>query len=403
MPEIWRVNLDGTDINQVVQRIVESFGIPAIAFNPGDQKVYWSEHGGGIWRSSPDGDDVQPIVGPRWFDAGALVDYHSDAHAIVFDKTFMYWGAGIEPNRVSRMNLADSTGVEPIITTENPWVEGLAVDADSGCLYWAEEQTCSPVCTSAGTGKVKRANLDGSNISELASVKNPGKVALDGNGFLYWTDNDLYRSRLDGSEAVQIISNVSTFAVDSQTDSIIFARNGDRPDPTLPGNSTLMRANTSGQEIQTILTLPFQVRDMALRIIEASAIPGDFNSNGVVDASDYVVWRDGFGTTFDQSDYDAWRAHFSQTAGNGPIAIGSVPEPATLTLLLLAAVGECIRECRKLRLTLNFDGTSDLSQHLIGTSHVATLYFARALPLAMPRARRAAGSLAAAMSVAMLA
>jgi len=33
------------------------------------------------------------------------------------------------------------------------------------------------------------------------------------------------------------------------------------------------------------------------------SIPGDFNNNGVVDAADYVVWRKGLGTTYDQNDY----------------------------------------------------------------------------------------------------
>ena len=61
-----------------------------------------------------------------------------------------------------------------------------------------------------------------------------------------------------------------------------------------------------------------------------SALLGDYNGNGVVDAPDYVVWRntlgqsppglaaDGNGSgTIDQGDYNVWRAHFGQTAGSG--------------------------------------------------------------------------------------
>jgi hypothetical protein len=71
------------------------------------------------------------------------------------------------------------------------------------------------------------------------------------------------------------------------------------------------------------------------------AIPGDFNGNGVVDAADYVTWRKGLGTTYTQSDYDVWRAHFGQTAGSGAgaIANAAVPEPTTLVMLILAALG----------------------------------------------------------------
>ena len=53
---------------------------------------------------------------------------------------------------------------------------------------------------------------------------------------------------------------------------------------------------------------------------------GDYNSDGVVDAADYVVWRKHLGTTFQlpnegtnaspgevtTADYDVWRAHFRQ-------------------------------------------------------------------------------------------
>jgi T5SS/PEP-CTERM-associated repeat protein len=69
-------------------------------------------------------------------------------------------------------------------------------------------------------------------------------------------------------------------------------------------------------------------------------LPGDYNQNGVVDAADYVVWRDGLGTTYTQADYDVWRANFGQTIGSGtalpsadPLSI-AVPEPATWVMLL---------------------------------------------------------------------
>jgi hypothetical protein len=72
--------------------------------------------------------------------------------------------------------------------------------------------------------------------------------------------------------------------------------------------------------------------------------PGDYNRDATVDAADYVVWRKGLGTTYTQADYDVWRANFGQTIGSGgalpsaePLPIG-VPEPATLTLLMMAIV-----------------------------------------------------------------
>ena len=42
-------------------------------------------------------------------------------------------------------------------------------------------------------------------------------------------------------------------------------------------------------------------------------LPGDYNGDGVVDAGDYIVWRNGLGTTYKLSDYNVWRAHFGQS------------------------------------------------------------------------------------------
>jgi hypothetical protein len=86
---------------------------------------------------------------------------------------------------------------------------------------------------------------------------------------------------------------------------------------------------------------------------------GDYNRNGVVDAADYVVWRknmnttnalpnDLIGGTIGPAHYDQWRAHFGQTAGTGSstVANAAVPEPSTLVMLVLAAVGVCSRRRR---------------------------------------------------------
>jgi len=72
--------------------------------------------------------------------------------------------------------------------------------------------------------------------------------------------------------------------------------------------------------------------------------PGDYNSNGAVDAADYVIWRDNVQNDFSlpnddtpgvgQDDYTRWRANFGATAGEG--SASSVPEPGTLLLSMLA-------------------------------------------------------------------
>jgi hypothetical protein len=72
-----------------------------------------------------------------------------------------------------------------------------------------------------------------------------------------------------------------------------------------------------------------------------SALPGDYNFDGTVDAADYVVWRKTDGTP---AAYDTWRANFNESIGNGSGARGNatVPEPAALVMLMFAAAGWCV-------------------------------------------------------------
>ena len=69
---------------------------------------------------------------------------------------------------------------------------------------------------------------------------------------------------------------------------------------------------------------------------------GDYNGDGVVDAADYTVWRDGLGARFTQADYDVWKANFGTNVYGGSGAVSSapvsVPEPTSVVLLLGAAV-----------------------------------------------------------------
>lgn len=85
-----------------------------------------------------------------------------------------------------------------------------------------------------------------------------------------------------------------------------------------------------------------------------SDMPGDYDSNGFVEAADYTKWRNDFGTTVtafsgadgngdsvvNTADYALWRRHFLP-AGSGsglsldPGGAANVPEPAALLLALV--------------------------------------------------------------------
>jgi hypothetical protein len=80
-------------------------------------------------------------------------------------------------------------------------------------------------------------------------------------------------------------------------------------------------------------------------------LPGDFDANGIVDASDNDVWKADFGSTtklagdanrdnvVDAADYVLWRANLGQTLVGDPVSSSStdlaVPEPAAWSLGLI--------------------------------------------------------------------
>ncbi|HEY3394943.1 MAG TPA: hypothetical protein VGK58_19720 [Lacipirellulaceae bacterium] len=103
----------------------------------------------------------------------------------------------------------------------------------------------------------------------------------------------------------------------------------------------------------TLRAAPVMPNSMQLAGIEffgdlAGGLEGDFNSDGKVDAADYVVWRKTDGA---QPGYDMWRTNFGRTAGAGSSLGGSaVPEPGTigLGLLTLLALGRLRRARRQM-------------------------------------------------------
>jgi hypothetical protein len=117
-------------------------------------------------------------------------------------------------------------------------------------------------------------------------------------------------------------------------------------------------------------SLVFQYRDSVtgsvftgnIETVTTTALRGDYNGNGIIDAADYTVWRDaleGDGVLTndddgmaDEGDFVYWRAHFGEMSGAGAGSASSgaaVPEPGSLLLALCGGLMACVIGVRSRR------------------------------------------------------
>lgn len=93
------------------------------------------------------------------------------------------------------------------------------------------------------------------------------------------------------------------------------------------------------------------------RFVASPVLLGDYNDDGVVDAADYTVWRNGEqlqneGASFgviDQADYLLWKSQFGKTRfdlASWGQPIEAVPEPLSIVLLLTAIKGGLLPRMR---------------------------------------------------------
>jgi hypothetical protein len=98
-----------------------------------------------------------------------------------------------------------------------------------------------------------------------------------------------------------------------------------------------------------------------LVVPEPQIMPGDYNDDGVVNTSDYVVWKKMLGTqvpagtsadgdgngAVEAPDLQVWKKEFGTTAGGGGSTNGTVPEPAAGAMLLTLSAVCCVGRRRR--------------------------------------------------------
>ena len=187
--EIECADLDGSNI-QVVKRL---FSVPRdITIDPVNKKIYCTSSSGRIQRLNLNGSN---------FEANLITNLDMPKHIAldVADGGKLYWTELGE--RIRRSDL-DGSNIETI-ATDLETLGGIGIAG--GKLYWTEQ-------SDIGRGKIQRANLDGTDVQTLVSLKNvPLGIAVDTIGRkLYWSNTvgKIQRANLNGKNIQTVITGL---------------------------------------------------------------------------------------------------------------------------------------------------------------------------------------------------
>ena len=229
------------------------------------------------------------------------------------DGSKIYWIDDKRNSRIERIRRAnlDGSNIETIIFFKTP-PSSLALDVDGGKIYWTDPNN------------IRRANLDGSNIETIITGLSSWSpdLALDADrGRIYWIDEDIQRADLDGS-------NIETLVTENELDydpSDWKATSGsglvlDVDESKMYWTDSvgrLRRANSDGSNIETILSSLSNPSNLILDRGRGKIYWANYKR------SDTHIWR----VSLDGSDFEAFIAGLEAPARS--IALGPYHELAS--------------------------------------------------------------------------
>lgn len=95
-----------------------------------------------------------------------------------------------------------------------------------------------------------------------------------------------------------------------------------------------------------LVTLSAPSTGQWVAVLSSLTLPGDFDSDGDVDGTDFLVWQRGFGAEFGATDLSDWESNYG-TVGGGA-AVG-VPEPSAVALLVIGLTNVSVLITRRRR------------------------------------------------------
>lgn len=255
--KIQRANLDGSSVEDVRTGLPSPVGL-ALDLQAG--KVYWTDVGAHlIQRANLDGSNVEILV----------------------TEQFKAWDVAVEPglglmcwtDSFANIRCADLDGADiQDILIDLSTLTSVAIDPQVGKIYWTE----------SGFEKIRRANLDGSNIENLITEGFNGLVDLDldlDQGKMYWLEAfEIWRADLDGTDIEKLVGGLDVptgIALDPASGKMFWAD---------LGTGKIQRADLDGSNIEDLvvgLASPFRIA-----LDHTCPLFGDGNADGRVDLAD---------------------------------------------------------------------------------------------------------------------
>lgn len=213
---IKKLSLDGSASVTTFLDVAGKSG-PGIAYDDVNGKIYFTDftttYDGKVWRVNLDGTELEELV-------TGLVEPYGIALDIADGK--MYWADETDDDNIghiSRANL-DGTNREDLISLEDGGFRGIALDLENRKMYYSAQYDRN----------IYIANMDGSNAEVIVPGAYGHAIAVDSrNHKLYFEDymQDLFQmSDLDGSNVVTVddeATRIYGIAIDSETDKLYWS------------------------------------------------------------------------------------------------------------------------------------------------------------------------------------
>jgi hypothetical protein len=197
-PQLWSADFSGTN-QQLLATFDSANYTRGLAVNDTNSKVYWSSFdgysslNGKIRSANLNGSGVSDLIS-----LGTTLPYGT---AIDTAHGKLFWIDTASPQQIETANL-NGTGRQTIVSGSAGTAQ-ITYDPVSNKIYWVDGQH----------GFVYRANVDGSNLSQIGTLSPNGEagIAVDGAlGKVFWSDtflDKIYSANLDGTGKTAIVSS----------------------------------------------------------------------------------------------------------------------------------------------------------------------------------------------------